>query len=118
MRLAGATRAADAAVWRRSDLGAYSGDLRRVPPVLAVEVAGTDDTEEILRDKARWYLAVGVPVVWLVIPSTREVVVVTGDGETRHRGDDTVPAGDALAGFAPRAAEFFLQLGPASREAD
>ena len=38
MRLGGATRAADAAIWRRSDLGPYEGGLRRTPPVFAVEV--------------------------------------------------------------------------------
>ncbi len=40
MRLRGSTRAADAAIWRRADLGAYVGGLRRQPPLLAVEVAG------------------------------------------------------------------------------
>ena len=59
MRLGDATRAADAAIWRRSDLGAYDGGLRRVPPVLAVEVAGADggDSEEALREKAKWGIA-------------------------------------------------------------
>src|SRR5262245_7878991 len=51
MRLAGATRAADAAIWRRADLGAYTGGLRRTPPVLAVEVAGRDESEALLREK-------------------------------------------------------------------
>src|SRR5262245_25962329 len=37
MRLRGETRAADAAIWRRSDLGALTGGLRRVPPLLAIE---------------------------------------------------------------------------------
>jgi Uma2 family endonuclease len=39
MHLGGATRAADAAIWRVADLGAYHGGIRRVPPVLTVEVA-------------------------------------------------------------------------------
>ena len=49
MRLGGATRGADAAIWRRSDVGARTGGLRRHPPVLAVEVAGVDDRETYLR---------------------------------------------------------------------
>jgi Uma2 family endonuclease len=49
-------RAADAAVWRRSDTGPPAGKLRRVAPVLAVEVAGEDEGEQELRDKGRWYL--------------------------------------------------------------
>jgi putative restriction endonuclease len=40
MRLGADTRAADAGVWRRSDLPAYDPGLRRVPPLLAAEVAG------------------------------------------------------------------------------
>src|SRR5207249_8239736 len=51
MRLSGATRAADVAVWRRADVGAYSGGLRRVPPLLAVEVTGPEEGEELLRGK-------------------------------------------------------------------
>jgi len=40
MLLRGAARVADAAIWRRSDVGTYTQKYRRVPPVLAVEVAG------------------------------------------------------------------------------
>src|SRR5690606_11242687 len=54
MKLGDDVRAADAAVWRRSDLGAST--VRRGPPVLAVEIAGRDDTVAMLREKATWYL--------------------------------------------------------------
>lgn len=112
MRLSGATRAADAAIWKRSDLGAYSGGLRKVPPVLAVEVAGdaTSDTEAALRDKAHWYLSVGVRVVWIVLPQTRSLLVMTGGDVKRLDRDDTVPALDELPGLAPQVAELFVQL--------
>ncbi|MGH9334670.1 MAG: Uma2 family endonuclease, partial [Vicinamibacteria bacterium] len=82
MRLGGATRAADAAIWRRADLPPYGGGLRGAAPVLAVEVAGPDDgdSESALLEKARWYLGVGVEVVWILIPSTREAIVVSGGG--------------------------------------
>jgi hypothetical protein len=42
MRLGGATRAADAAIWRRTDF-AFSDGLARRPPLLAVEVSGADE---------------------------------------------------------------------------
>src|SRR5207249_11430519 len=77
MRLGDDSRGADAAIWRRAHEGAYHGGFRRVPPVLAVEVAGRDEREPELRDKARWYLGVGVPIVWLVLPEQRAVIVVT-----------------------------------------
>jgi len=40
--------------------------------------------EPELRAKAQWYLAHGVAVVWLVLPKTRDALVVTAGGESRH----------------------------------
>lgn len=112
MRLLGATRAADAAIWRRSDLGAYEGGLRRVPPVLAVEVAGPDDgdSEAALREKAGWYLSAGVPVVWLLFPERRTLLVVSSDGEIRFSRDETVSSHPALPGLTPKVRDLFLQV--------
>lgn len=104
-----AVRAADAGIWRRTDAGRPSG-FRRVPPVLAVEVAGQDEGEAELRDKARWYLDVGVQIVWLVLPEHREVVVLTAAGESRHRKGDNLPEHPALPGLAPTVSDLFLQL--------
>jgi Uma2 family endonuclease len=112
MRLSGATRAADAAIWKRADLGAYTGGLRRVPPVLAVEVAGdaTSDTEIALRDKASWYLQVGVVVVWIALPQSRSLLVVTSNGTTRLGAGESVPATVELPGLSLAVSELFLQL--------
>jgi Uma2 family endonuclease len=113
MRLAGATRAADAAIWRRADLGRRTGGLWRVPPVLVVEVAGDEEPEAVLRDKARWYLDAGVEVVWLVLPETRHVVGLTGDHEVRCAGAEAVPSHASLPGLAPRASDLFVQISEA-----
>jgi Uma2 family endonuclease len=114
MHLRGATRAADAAVWRRADLGAYTGGLRRVPPILAVEVGGPNDgdsdSDASLRAKAQWYLSVGVSVVWLVLPEQRRVIVVTTDGESVHEGAERLPSSQKLPELAPMAVEFFRQI--------
>ncbi|MBI5478670.1 MAG: Uma2 family endonuclease [Deltaproteobacteria bacterium] len=110
MRLAGSTRAADAAVWRRTDLGAYTGGLRRVPPVLAVEVAGEDEPEAILVAKARWYLEAGVAVVWLVLPETRQVLVLKSDGERRLGAGERLPGHPGLPDLAPLISELLQQV--------
>lgn len=114
IRLGDDTRAVDAAIWRRVDIGGYHGGLRRVPPLLAAEVAGRDDREPELREKARWYLDAGVPVVWLVLPEERQVVVVTQAGETRYRVGERLPVDPRLPGLAPRVDELFVQVARAT----
>jgi len=101
MVLGGDVRGADAAVWRRDALGPYTGGYRRVPPVLAVEVAGREQGEPELREKAAWYLSRGVKVVWLVLSDTREVVVLDTAGESRHRAGQSLPPCPELPGLAP-----------------
>ena len=110
MKLGGDVRAADAAVWRAADLGPRTGHVRTVPPILAVEVAGEDEEERVLRDKARWYLNHGVSTVWLVLPDTREVIVIRLDGETRHAALDRLPVDAQLPGLEPDVAQLFVQL--------
>jgi Uma2 family endonuclease len=112
MHLEDDTRSADAAVWRHADVGAPDGGFQHVPPVLAVEVAGRYDREPDLRAKAPWYLTRGVLVVWLVLPETQEVVVVTPEDERRLGAGETLPPHPALPGLAPGAGELFRQLGP------
>jgi Uma2 family endonuclease len=112
MHLRGSTRAADAAVWRRIDVGAYSGGLRRSPPVLAIEVVGADrdEPEAQLRSKAQWYLEAGVSVVWIVVPQAREVIVLTANGESRRSAGERLPEHPELPGLEPEVAELFQQL--------
>jgi Uma2 family endonuclease len=110
MTLGGETRGADAAIWRRSDLGPHTGGYRRVPPVLAVEVAGQDEGEPELSAKAHWYLDRGGAVVWIVLPAPREVLVVTRSAETRHVMGELLPVEPALPELRPEVREFFSEL--------
>jgi Uma2 family endonuclease len=110
MKLGADIRAADAAVWRSADAGPSVGRLRHAPPILAVEVAGQDEDETVLRDKARWYLSRGVGVVWLVFPEMREVLVLASSSESRHGVGDHVPEHAELPGLSPLVARFFSQL--------
>jgi Uma2 family endonuclease len=110
MKLGTDVRAADAAVWRRADVGPSVGRLRHTAPVLAVEVAGQDEDESVLRSKAEWYLRNGTGVVWLVLPESREVLVIGGDGESRHHQGEQLTARALLPDLAPAVDQFFAQL--------
>lgn len=85
IRSSDGVRGADAAIWRRADLGPTEGGLPRAVPILAAEVASRDEPEASLREKARWYLERGVAVVWVLLPKEREVIVLTRAGDERHR---------------------------------
>ncbi len=101
MKLGQDLRAADLAIWRRADRPAEPGGVYRVPPVLAVEVAGRRERRETLLDKARWYLDCGTEVVWLVFPAELEVLFVTAGGRSTHQPGDTLPEHPALPGLRP-----------------
>ncbi|MDP2270669.1 MAG: Uma2 family endonuclease [Archangium sp.] len=49
-----------------------------VHPLLAVEIAGQNEDEDMLLVKARWYFKHGVKTVWLVLPETRGVIFLRG----------------------------------------
>jgi Uma2 family endonuclease len=110
MLLEGDTRGAEGAVWRREALGRITPIYARVPPILAVEVAGREEGEPELRAKAAWYLSRGIRIVWIVLPRSREVVVMRPDGETRHGAGDKLPPHPELPGLEPAVARFFRQL--------
>lgn len=110
MKLGGDIRAADAAVWREQDVGRAMGKLQSVPPVLAAEIAGEDEDEEVLREKADWYLRHGVAIVWVILPETREVLVLRNDGDTRRSRGQRLPEVPQLPGLAPEVERFFVQI--------
>ncbi len=107
-------RAADGTIWRRADLGTPGGGFsRNVAPVLAVEVYGQFDTERALLAKARWFLAHGVEVVWLLDPEARSARVLTRDLDATFAEGVALPEHPALPGLAPDVARFFEELPPA-----
>src|SRR5262249_16615119 len=100
-----------AAAWLRARIDPRDRGLADVPPVLAVEVRGRRESARAFRDKARWYFDKGVQVVWLVLPATREVVVLTAEGgEDALREGARLPPRPALPGLTPLVDEFFAQL--------
>jgi Uma2 family endonuclease len=110
MLLGGENRGADAAVWRRAELGPHRGKFRPVPPVLAVEIKGEDEDESALRDKARWYLSRGVEIVWLLFPAERRAVVLSQDAEHTAREGERMPRHASLPDLEPPLDDLFEQI--------
>ncbi len=110
MLLGGEVRGADGAVWRRADVGERTGGFMTVAPVLAVEVAGQDEGEAVLREKARWYLERGVAAVWLVLPDSREIVVLRANDERRYGPGQRLAPEPELPDLTPPVDRFFRQL--------
>lgn len=96
---------AGAGLWSRAALEAYTGGLRRVPPLLAVVVAGPVEPRHELAQRAADLLAAGAGAVWLVRPGAACVVVVTQAGTRTVQADETLPAPPGVAGLAPLAAD-------------
>jgi Uma2 family endonuclease len=109
MKLGGDRRGADVGIWRRPEDGPPRG-FYDVAPVLAVEVEGRFEDEPALRDKTRWYFEHGTRIVWLVLPSRREIIVITPRGESRHGPGDMTPEHAELPGLRIPVDEVFHGL--------
>lgn len=69
-------------------------------PDLAVEIKSPDDSLKEIRAKARFYLANGTRIVWVVLPERKTVEVYTPQEELIVSGDETLSGGDVLPGFS------------------
>ncbi|NNJ13245.1 Uma2 family endonuclease [Chloroflexales bacterium ZM16-3] len=79
-----------------------------IAPDLAVEVVSPNDTAGEVRAKVREYLAAGTAAVWVVYPSTREVIAHTPDGMARTYGPgETLEMPELLPGFSLAISELF-----------
>jgi len=104
-------RGADVAVWRAQKRPLPKG-FRRVPPLLAIEVEGKEmpEREPALRKKARWYLKHGTKIVWLVLQSKRELVVITKGGLSRHGSGEMTPEHPEVPGLREPVDRLFAGL--------
>ena len=69
-------------------------------PDFAAEIKTLDMAVAELREKARYYLANGTRMVWLVLPEQRIIEVYTPDDERILGENDTLSGGDVLPGFS------------------
>ncbi len=80
----------------------------RVPPDLAVEVLGLNETFADYEEKIAEYLSWGVRLIWLVDPNTETVMVVRQNGERQVlKGKDVLSGEDVVPGFKIRVKSIF-----------
>lgn len=80
----------------------------RIRPDLAVEVISLNDEYEEVDEKVADYFDAGVPLIWVVTPKTRTVLVYFADGTARRLGPADELTGDPVVpGFRVRVADLF-----------
>ena len=83
------------------------GSLTAVPE-LVIEVGSPSDKAADVQRKVRRYLQVGVDLVWVVYPDTREVHVFRQDGTSGTiRPPQSLDGENILPGFSHPVADFF-----------
>jgi|SRR5579883_354676 len=88
--------------------GRVPRDICRVRLDLAVEVVSPNESYEEVDEKLADYFDAGVPLIWVVTPKTRTVLVYQADGTARRfRETDDLTADPVIPNFRARIAEFF-----------
>ena len=79
-------------------------------PDLAVEIRSPTDRRPMIEHKVAAYQAAGVPLIWVIEPAVRRIMVYTLGAEPRTlQPGDTLTGGDLLPGFATPVADVFEQ---------
>lgn len=83
----------------------------QIPPDLAVEVVSPTDRPGALAEKIAFYLAHGVPLVWVVDPATRTARVYRSGNEPRRLTiDDALDGEEIVPGFRLPLAQVFAAI--------
>ncbi len=85
-------------------------------PDLAVEVLSPTDSFEATMEKVDEYLRQGTQIVWVVITSTREVLVCTTKG--KHTVTDVLTAPNLLPGFELPVKTIFARIETQSHDGE
>lgn len=82
--------------------------LLKLAPDLAVEVLSPSETASSLEEKLDDYAAAGTPLVWVVDPIRRTVMVVATNAPVKWlREGDALDGGDIVAGFSCAVVDVF-----------
>jgi Uma2 family endonuclease len=103
-------RIPDASFVSYQKLPALRGKEINVAPDLAVEVVSKHDTGIEINDKINHYLAVGVRLIWIVYPNSKQVFVHRQDGSISKftmANNDGLDGETVLPGFKLPLADIF-----------
>ncbi len=90
----------------------------RLAPDLAVEVVSPNDLFYEVEQKVMEYRSAGIPLVWIVVPPTRTVLIRRVDGTCAEVGENGELSGEnVLPGFRCAVSALFQHLGPATHSA-
>lgn len=82
--------------------------LLKLAPDLAVEVLSPSESASELEEKLDDYRACGTPLIWVVDPARRTVMIVASNSPVRWlRETDTLDGGEVVPGFSCGVAELF-----------
>lgn len=80
--------------------GVLPEDWAELVPDLVFEVISPGDTVYELDDKLDDYRKVGVPLIWVINPNSRSVMVHRADGSVKHLSEnDELSGEDVIPGF-------------------
>lgn len=78
------------------------------PPDLAVEVLSPEDKASETQRKIEEYLTGGVPLIWIVEPTTETVTVYRSHQDVKvFAGNQELDGGEIIPGFRIRVSEIF-----------
>jgi Uma2 family endonuclease len=100
-------RRPDASFVRRSKLRALPKGVVTVVPDLVVEVVSPRDTHSEVSAKVEEYLAVGVPLIWVINPDSRTADIFRSQSTQRLHAEDCLDGEDVLPGFRLSLGELF-----------
>jgi Uma2 family endonuclease len=94
--------------FRATDGKVSKASLLKQMPDFAVEIKSPTNGYDKLRDKARFYIANGTRLVWLVYPTKQIVEVYLADGSSDlFKSDEVLDGGDVFPGFKLNVATIF-----------
>lgn len=103
-------RAADVSFVRRERIpeSGIPENFWNLAPDLAVEVVSPSESADEVWEKVSDYLAAGTPVVWVIYPRSKHVVVYTPDGIGRTlKAEDSLEHPSVLPGFSCKVGDLF-----------